>query len=76
MLIVVTIFEDSLEVGEAIVAKDWEEAYSLASVLMTHIKGNVEPTAAEMEEIEECNYFLWTGGEPGKAVAVQIIGTE
>ena len=71
MLAVVTIYNHTLSVGEAIGVASWDDAYAEAyKVLQCH---GVVLSEEVQEAIAENNYYFASTGEPGKEIAVQII---
>jgi len=91
MLAVVKIYEETFEVGPAVKASSWEDAYKKAyGFVREELEARgVDVSCPEIvmqiqEIIKENNYFLFSADdgdwnqdcEPGKAVAIQIIEIE
>jgi len=92
MLAVVKIYEETLEVGQAVSADSWESAYQIAQEFVLNeleargVDVNSDPQMLiEIQEIlKGHNDYLFSeyggdcnqGCEQGKAVAVQIIEIE
>jgi len=82
-LCVVKLFEDNFQVGLAVTASNWDEAYraaeefALGEYEARKIDASEDPTLIQriQEDFREDNYHFIDGelGEIGKGVAVQII---